>query len=189
MSKKNRDRLDGLRRSALRFCKDSIEKIPGYLDAVNSSEPYDLHHVLELTMDGAIARTVDELKRMGMYFKRPYFELIFLPKREHSRIHNMGVNNFSFRIKDKGTARRKQSEAQMGHRGWNRGKTWSEQTRRLMREAHMGLKPTDETRRKLNVIGKLRATEYHIYKDNGGEFNYNLWSSKIWPERRTEINV
>lgn len=122
---------------AKKYCKDPIEKIPGYAEAMNSSEVYVIHHVLELTMDGDRANTVEDLIRMGMYYDRPYFELVFLPTREHSRIHNKGKNNFSFRVKDKEAARRKQSQSLMGHRGWNKGKKWSEETRRKMSLAHL----------------------------------------------------
>lgn len=181
MSKKKRSRLDGLQKAASLYCKDPIEKIPGYYEAIASNEPYDLHHVLELTLDGQRARSVDELKRMGMYFKRPYFELVFLPKKEHSRIHNVGINNFGLRTKDKEAARKKQSESSKGHYGWNRGKKWSQQTREKMRLSHLGKQIPEEGIAKLRVIAKQRKDKFHEYKANGGVLSYNCWSSTIWP--------
>ena len=123
-------------RMAKKYCKDPIEKIPGYKEAMESDEVYVIHHILELTMDGDRANTVEDLIRMGMYYDRPYFELVFLPTREHSRIHNQGKNNFVFRVRDKETARRNLSLSLKGHYGWNKGKKWSEETRRKMSLAH-----------------------------------------------------
>lgn len=117
--------------------------IAGYSEAIASDELYVIHHVLELTLDGEQAHTVDELKRLGMYYKRPYFELVFLPTREHSRIHNTGANNFSFRTRDIENARKKISNALKGHRGWNKGKKWSAETRLKMSLAHRKIKENE----------------------------------------------
>lgn len=50
-----------------------------------------IHHRLELTLNGEFAHTAAELIRMGMYYERPYFELIYLTKSEHVRIHRKGI--------------------------------------------------------------------------------------------------
>lgn len=123
---------DGNFRMARRYCKDPIEKIPGYENALNSDELYVCHHVLELNLDGERVHTVDELIRMGMYYNRPYFELVFLSNSEHSSLHNKGKNNFAFRIKDVESHHRNISESLKGHRGWNTGKHWSVESRQKM---------------------------------------------------------
>lgn len=48
---------------------------------------WDIHHRLELTLNGEYAHSKDELKRMDMYYNRPYFELIFLRHGEHIKLH------------------------------------------------------------------------------------------------------
>lgn len=48
------------------------------------------HHRLELTLDGEFANSAIDLVNKGMYFHRPYFELIWLRLGEHSRLHNLG---------------------------------------------------------------------------------------------------
>lgn len=54
------------------FC-DTPEKIENYQEAINdTTEVWDLHHRLELTLDGEPALRRDDLKRMGMYYHRPY---------------------------------------------------------------------------------------------------------------------
>lgn len=74
-----------------RFCKDDISKIENYEKAVaDTTQTWDLHHRLELTLDGEYAHSREELNRLGMYYHRPYFELIFLTHAEHRRIHMKG---------------------------------------------------------------------------------------------------
>jgi hypothetical protein len=47
-----------------------------------------LHHRLELTLDGHNAASCADLKRMKMYWRRPYFELIYLRRADHIAMHN-----------------------------------------------------------------------------------------------------
>lgn len=47
-----------------------------------------LHHRLELTFDGHNAASCADLKRMKMYWRRPYFELIYLRLADHTAMHN-----------------------------------------------------------------------------------------------------
>ena len=48
------------------------------------------HHRLELTLDGEFANSMMDLVNKDMYFHRPYFELIWMKRGEHSRLHNSG---------------------------------------------------------------------------------------------------
>lgn len=75
-----------------KICKDDVSKIENYEQAINDKENmWICHHRLELTLDGEDACSRKDLIRMGMYYKRPYFELIFLTKKEHKKLHN-GTN-------------------------------------------------------------------------------------------------
>ena len=108
---------------AKKFCKDDISKIENYEKAVaDTTQTWDLHHRLELTLDGEFALSRDQLKMHDMYYNRPYYELIFLTHAEHSRLHREGRT-----VTDE--HRRKISEAKKGH-------TLSEETRRKMSESH-----------------------------------------------------
>lgn len=76
-----------------RFCRDAINCVENYEKAVNDkSKTWVLHHRLELTIDGLFALSRDDLKRMGMYYHRPAFELIFLDKSQHMRMHMRALN-------------------------------------------------------------------------------------------------
>lgn len=47
-----------------------------------------IHHRLELTLDGQNAASYADLKRLKMYWRRPYFELIYLRRADHIAMHN-----------------------------------------------------------------------------------------------------
>ena len=85
MFRKEYQRVWGLRR----YCKDDLSRVDNYdLAKKDNFVGWQIHHRLEFTLDGERARTSDELIRMGMYYGRPYFELIFLRTQDHRRLHN-----------------------------------------------------------------------------------------------------
>lgn len=73
----------------LKYCREGeLEKIENFeLAKVDNFEGWDIHHRLELTLDGEFAHSYKSLKRLGMYFNRPYFELIFIRSSEHMKLH------------------------------------------------------------------------------------------------------
>lgn len=73
------------------YCKDDLSKIENYDKAIaDQTQTWDIHHRLELTLDGEDALSMKDLKRMNMYYHRPYFELIFLTSAEHISMHHKG---------------------------------------------------------------------------------------------------
>lgn len=73
--------------------KGELEKIENYDKALaDKTQTWICHHRLEVTLDGEFAHTPEELQRMGMYFNRPYFELIFLTRAEHNKLHKQGIS-------------------------------------------------------------------------------------------------
>lgn len=134
-------------RYAQKFCKDDITKIENYDKAIaDTTQTWDLHHRLELTLDGEFAHTTEELKRMDMYYNRPYFELIFLTHSEHCRLHMEGKA-----LSDE--HRQKMSEAKTG-------KSFTDEHRRKMSEAKKGRKRkpfTAEHRQKISEAAKRRC--------------------------------
>ena len=94
------------------YCRaGELERIENYeLAKADNFKGWDIHHRLELTLDGEFALTHEQLKMHDMYYNRPYYELIFLTKAEHRRLHKQGTH-----ISEE--TRRKLSEA-------NKGKHW-----------------------------------------------------------------
>ena len=76
------------------YCRaGELERIENYeLAKADNFKGWDIHHRLELTLDGEFALTHEQLKMHDMYYNRPYYELIFLTKAEHRRLHKQGTH-------------------------------------------------------------------------------------------------
>ena len=137
-------------KQAHKYCRDDLSKIENYDKAMtDTTQTWDLHHRLELTLDGDFALSREQLKMHDMYYNRPYYELIFLTKAEHTRIHSKG-RTFSE------DTRKKLSEAKKGENHPLYGKHHSDDTRKKMSEAKKGKHHSDETRRKISEAAKRR---------------------------------
>ncbi len=174
-------------KSVREYCRDDISKIENYDKAISdTTQVWHIHHRLELTLDGEFALTSKQLKMHCMYYKRPYYELIFLTRDEHYRIHRK-----SKRLSD--NTRIKIGKAL-------KGRYVSEETRKKKSEALKGRYVSAETRKKLseamkgkhkgkplsytNRLNKAKAqaeigTKYRAYKSNGGTFSYNEFRASI----------
>ena len=74
-------------RNAKKYCRDDYRKIPGYERALKEPRKFLVHHVLGLTINGEHAHDHKELKRLGMYYDRPFFELQWMSFKEHTQLH------------------------------------------------------------------------------------------------------
>ena len=84
--KKKRNNNNGLGYNLYRTGEQHL--IENYSNAKQDNFKYwHLHHRLELTLNGEVARSRADLIRLGVYYNRPYFELIYLPQGVHSTIH------------------------------------------------------------------------------------------------------
>lgn len=98
-------------KQATKYCKDDISRIENYQEAINDKEHmWCVHHRLEITLDGHYAHSQADLKRFGMFYKRPYFELIFLTLAEHRHIHSILEPNHG------------ENHPSYGKPSWNKGK-------------------------------------------------------------------
>lgn len=111
------------------YCRDDLSLIENYDKAVaDTAHVWDLHHRLELTLDGEFAHSKEDLIRMDMYYDRPYFELILLTKSEHRRLHKKGKNSPLKGKHRSDETKRKISDAM-------KGRHYSAETRKKMSEA------------------------------------------------------
>lgn len=116
-----------------------LEKIENYDKAIaDKTQLWECHHRLELTLDGEFAHTREDLKRMGMYYNRPYFELIFLTRTEHKKLHGKTKSE---------EHKNKLSEA-------FKGKKRSEEIRKRISEGRKGMKLSEEHRKKIGLSRK-----------------------------------
>ena len=127
-----------------RYCKN-YQDIENY-EAAKKDDfiGWHCHHRLETHTSDGERRLVDisykELKALGMYYKRPAEELIFLPRSEHEAFKK-------------------------GKTPWNKGKKCSEETKKKLREANKGennpfygKRHSEETKKKLSESHKGKNT-------------------------------
>ena len=104
------------------FCRDDISLIENYNEAVADTENvWVCHHRLELTLDGEFANSKADLIRYGMYYNRPYFELIFLPDTVHRKMHlktRIISNETRKRLSD---SKKGDNNPMTGKTPWNKG--------------------------------------------------------------------
>ena len=148
-------------RNVKRFCKEDLTKIENYEQAIaDTTQTWQCHHRLELTLDGEFALSREQLKMHDMYYNRPYYELIFLTPTEHRRLHRKGVQHSE-------ESRRKMSESKKGHifseehrrnlSEARKGKHHSDETKQKMRDSHKGRTFSEESRRKMSEAAKNRC--------------------------------
>lgn len=78
-----------LRKNVLKYVREGeLELIENFEAAkADNFEGWVVHHRLELTINGEYAHSKEDLKLLGMYYNRPYYELIFMRKSEHRSMH------------------------------------------------------------------------------------------------------
>ena len=147
---------------------------------------WHLHHRLELTLEGEPALTYKELKRMGMYYNRPYFELIYLKAGDHTRLHlkNQPMKE-EIKAKISNTTKGRPKSIQMRTKLSNKlkGRKLTEEWKHKLSESRKGKykgKPLSE----INRLHKAQAQQeigvkYREYKSNGGTMTYNEFRKSI----------
>lgn len=107
------------------YCCEDISLIENYDEAMKSDKRWDCHHRMELQDDKIL--TQQEMIKLGLYYKRPASELIFLSHSDHVKLHYK-YKPFSEE------AKQKIGNTLNGNIPWNRGKTnvYSEETRKKM---------------------------------------------------------
>ena len=72
------------------FCCEDLSLIENYDKAIaDTTQTWECHHRGEILPCGRFSR--DDLKKFGLYYKRPASELIFLTPSAHRQLHYKGV--------------------------------------------------------------------------------------------------
>lgn len=150
------------------YCSEDISKIENYDLAVNDkTQTWDCHHRLEI--QGQFRNSPSLLNKCGLYYSVPAWQLIFLTKSEHVKLHGIGKpfcgeKNPMFGKHHSAETRKKMSLSQSGERnhmfgkcGYWSGKHLSKETRKKISEKAKCRAPVSEkTRKKMSMshIGK-----------------------------------
>lgn len=79
-------------KNAKLYCKDDISLIENYELAIKDTKQiWHCHHRGEILACGRY--TQNDLKKFGLYWKRPACELIFMTISEHSKLHTIGKHH------------------------------------------------------------------------------------------------
>ena len=82
--------------NAKQFCSDEISLIENYREAISDQKrTWDVHHRRECDENGRTLFTHKQLINIGLYFKRPASELIFVTRSMHKKLHREQMRNFS----------------------------------------------------------------------------------------------
>lgn len=141
---------------AERYCSEDIAKIENYEQAVNDkTQTWHCHHKLEI--QGQFQNSPAMLKKCGLYYHVPAWQLIFLTKAEHSKLHKLGNKLWLGRRHSKET-RKKISMSRSGKLCGEKhpmfGKRHSEESRKKMSIARSGKYPSEESRKKMSIAHK-----------------------------------
>lgn len=75
-------------RSARRLCSDDVSLIENYHEAItDQTKMWEIHHRRECDSEGRTLFTRKQLIEMGLYFKRPAPELVFMTRSMHNKLH------------------------------------------------------------------------------------------------------
>lgn len=83
------------KRNVIEFCGQDISLIENYELAFNSNDMWDCHHRLE-----ELGFSKKDLVYLGLYYKVPADELIFLSHKDHTTLHMNGNKYAKGRIRD-----------------------------------------------------------------------------------------
>lgn len=137
---------------ANQYCRDAyrIKITREAIEAYLAGKPVCCHHVLEISINNEEVIGRKELVRFGMYYNRPYFELLIISHAEHSRMHMLAA-----------------SENRRRHLRENHSRPW------------LGKQHSTEAKAKMSVaVSKATAialAQYNEYKTNGGALKWNAY--------------
>ena len=120
-----------------KYCSEPLELVENYQQAkADNFAGWCIHHRLEILPDGTRVYA-KELIDQGLYFGRPASELIFMREPEHKRLH---ITIF------------------------NKGRTFSEETRKKLSKSHKGKHLSEEHRKKMSesLRGKHHSAETRL---------------------------
>lgn len=136
------------------YCSEDISLIDNYEQAINDkTQTWHCHHRDEITL----SKSIEELIKMGLYWKVPASKLIFLTETEHKKLHQANLREETVnKIKSTLSSKRQGSDNPM----WNKQQT--EKTRKQISETMKNVPKSEETK------ANMRKAQQEYYKTHSG---------------------
>ena len=97
------------------YCKEDISLIENYEEAVNDKiRKWVCHHRVEILPCGVYSHK--DLRKFGLYWKRPASELIFMTRADHNVLHNKNPLKGTLDKRGKGISKSKTGVPQFHRR-------------------------------------------------------------------------
>lgn len=126
--------------------------VENYQAAVADTENFwECHHRLEI--QGPFVNSPELLEKCGMYTNVPAWQLIFLTRAEHNKLHNTG----------KKLSEETRAKISSSCKGWKP----SAESRAKMSAAHIGKKHSEETRAKISAAKS--GENHHMFGKHHSE--------------------
>lgn len=169
------------------YCrKGELHLIENYEEAMASSEVWECHHRLELTLDGHTALSHKDLIRHKMYYKRPAFELIFLSINDHKRLH-WDASNETRRVNASNNLKRKWLGDYSGYRERlavvNKQRATDPVICKKLSDAVSAIMSDPQRKQVFLDAQQVKKEAYAAYKANGGLLKWNEWARDVYKYR------
>lgn len=160
--------------NAKKFCSEDISLIENYDKAINdNSQVWHCHHKLEI--QGKFINSLELLKKCGLYYNVPAWQLIFLTVSEHRSLHG---NNRSAKTCQKISDARKGKHLSAKHR-----QKLSERVKAVMQRQEVRQKISKRTKEAMQRPEvQQKMSEAHKGKIKG----YFWWNNGVVNKRAKE---
>lgn len=138
-----------------KYCSEDPSLIENYDIAVaDDNVTWECHHRAEILPCGTYSQM--DLRKFGLFKKRPACELIFLTPEEHMSIHSSNRKESTLKKMSTSMTGRKTNRVHVGPVGFHH----TEETRRLMSDSRRGIYPEG-----LKTSNDGKKTPIHAFKD------------------------
>ena len=171
------------------YCREDPSLIENYELAINdTTQMWECHHRGEVLPCGRFSR--DDLKKFGLYYKRPASELIFLTKEEHTSLHKSGVPLSEATKKAIGEAHKGVPLSEATKKAISdamKGVPLSEATKKAISDAKKGVPLSEATKKALSDAMKGVNAKKILQFTKSGEF-IREWPSATEAYRQLGIS-
>ena len=172
---------------AEKYCRQGeLHLIENYAEAISSQEMWECHHRLEITINGEYALGYRDLQLHDMFYNRPHYELIFLPRSVHKQIHwDAARQGRRIRMSKCASESWRKTYAARAKKlkVFNREKANNPAFREKLKQATLAVM-ADPCKKRIFLDAQAeKKAAYATYKRQGGTLKWNIWARDIYAYR------